>query len=205
MALITVYHVPGSRSTRVVWVLEEMGLAYEVQAVRISPEAGERHRKINPTGALPAIEDDGTVIFESMAICEYLANRHGPTPLLVKPDAADYGPYVQFLHYGEATLAGLGGTILAHTRFLPEEMRVPQVAAMAADRLIQRFSPVVTALESRDYLAAGRVTLADVSVGYAVSLALFAGLGDRLDPSLVAYWERLAARPALATALAPIG
>ncbi len=200
--MITVYHIPGSRSSRVVWVLEEMGLAYEALNVRTNPEAAERYKAANPTGALPAIEDGGTVMFESMAICEYLAQRYGPTPLVVQPDEPDYPTYLQYLHYGEATLSGMGATIMMYSRFLPEEMRDPKVAALAGDRMLQRFAPVEASLAKGDYLAAGRLTLADVSVGYAVSLALFAGLGDRLAPSLKAYWERLSARPALAKALA---
>src|SRR5690349_9569380 len=108
------------RGFRVVWLLEEMGLPYRVRDVQLLDdiESDTEFLAVNPAGFIPAIEEGGTVMVESIAILQYLMARHGPTPLAPMPDDPAFPAYLQFLHLGEAGLAmpiniGVAALILA--------------------------------------------------------------------------------------------
>ena len=98
-----IWHDARTRSHRVVWMAEEMGLKYEVVPGEIGSAA---LLEVNPSGTLPAFEDGPVRMTESMAIVQYLADRYGPTLLAPKPTAPNYPDYLQFLWLGEASLAG---------------------------------------------------------------------------------------------------
>ncbi len=195
--MITLYHGTGTRSVRVRWVLEEMGLPYDLRRVAFPPRVhAPAFLDVNPLGSLPALVDGDVLLTESMAICEYLTTRYGPTPLTVAPAEADFATYRQFCWYGEASLVQPIGTILKYTRLEPPERRPEQVVRDARDVLARRLGPVARALEDRSYLAGGRLTLADVSVDYALGFAAALGESAGFPPQVAAYHERLAARPA---------
>jgi glutathione S-transferase len=102
--MATLYHVPTSRSLRVLWTLEEIGATVEVKSLGVRPRLQEpEYLAINPSGTLPALIDGDRVIYESLAICEYLAARHG-SDLVVAPGEPEQPEFVQWLLYGEATL-----------------------------------------------------------------------------------------------------
>src|SRR6516164_4433462 len=102
--MATLYHVPTSRSLRVLWTLEEIGATVEVKSLGVRPRLQEpEYLAINPAGTLPALIDGDRAIYESLAICEYLAARHG-SDLIVAPDEPERPEFVQWLLYGEATL-----------------------------------------------------------------------------------------------------
>ena len=99
------YHCVNARSFRPLWTLEEMGLAYTLHVLPFPPRyLAPSYKDMNPLGTIPLMIDCETRMTESSAICHYLATRHGPSPLAVSPDEADYGAYLNFLHMGEATL-----------------------------------------------------------------------------------------------------
>ncbi len=96
--MLTVFHAPRTRSVRVLWMLEEMGLSYEVRLVDFPRHrADAEFMRLNPAGTIPVLTDGDVVISDSAAILEYLARRHGPTVLA--PEASDptYPAYLQFL------------------------------------------------------------------------------------------------------------
>ena len=102
--MATLYHVPTSRSLRVLWTLEEIGATVEVKSLGARPRLKEpEYLAINPAGTLPALIDGDRAIYESLAICEYLAAQHG-SALVVAPDEPERPEFVQWLLYGEATL-----------------------------------------------------------------------------------------------------
>jgi glutathione S-transferase len=102
--MATLYHVPTSRSLRVLWTLEEIGATVEMKSLGVRPRLQEpEYLAINPAGTLPALIDGDRAIYESLAICEYLAARHG-SDLVVAPDEPERPEFVQWLLYGEATL-----------------------------------------------------------------------------------------------------
>jgi glutathione S-transferase len=106
--MITVWGGQTSRSIRVVWVLEEMGLPYRVRQVDMqAAEQDPEFLAVNPADYIPAIQDGDVVMVESIAIMEYLMARYGPTPLAPAPQDPTFPAYQQFLHLGEAGLATL--------------------------------------------------------------------------------------------------
>jgi glutathione S-transferase len=116
-----VYHTPRTRSLKVLWMLEEMGLPYEVESMEFPPALSTPgYRQVNPIATVPALEDGGVLIFESTAILEYIAARHGPTDLAAAPDAPNYPVYLDYLQFGEATMAA-PLTSLVRTKFQAPE------------------------------------------------------------------------------------
>src|SRR5579859_4722890 len=121
--MITVYG--EGRGFRVVWLLEEMGLAYRLRPVDLlaGAENDPEFLAINPAGFIPAIQDGNVTMVESIAIMEYLMARYGPTPLA--PDARDpaFPAYQQFLHLGEAGLAASIYFVSGARNLAPEGQR----------------------------------------------------------------------------------
>ena len=137
---------------------------------------------------------------ESAAIPHYLATRYGPTPLAVRPDEPDYGLWLDWLHRGEATLTFPQTIVLRYTRLEPEPRRLPQAADDYAQWFLSRLRHLTRALAEREWLCAGRFTMADISVGYALLLAGTLGLDHKFSPEVAAYWDRLTALPSFLAA-----
>lgn len=193
--MIDLYHCVNARSFRPLWALEEMELAYTLHVLPFPPRyLAPGYKDMNPLGTIPLMIDGETRMTESSAICHYLATRHGPSPLAVSPDEADYGAYLNFLHMGEATLTFPQTLVLRYRHFEEEGRRLPQVADDYARWFLARLRAVDTRLGNRDYLCAGRFTAADISVGYALMLAATIGLDAEFSAPLRAYFERLRAR-----------
>jgi glutathione S-transferase len=200
--MMTLHHCFNARSFRPLWALEELRLDYDLKMLPFPPRALARdYLKINPLGTIPAFFDDELRMTESAAICQYLADRHGRGTLSVAPEEPAYGAYLNWLHFGEATLTFPQTLVLRYRRFEPAERRLPQAADDYARWFHARVRAIEPALE-RDFICAGRFTAADISVGYAFMLARQAGLYDDLIPAARAYWSRLEARPGYVAAQA---
>lgn len=199
---IKLYHCLSARSFRPLWMLEELRLAYELIVLPFPPRALQRsYLDVNPLGTIPLFEDGPVRMTESAAICQYLADKAAPTPLRLGPEAAEYGAYLNFLHFGEATLTFPQTLVLRYGRFEPDERKLPEVADAYAKWFLGRLRTLEPHLAAREYLVAGRFTAADVSVGYALMLAELIGLDAHFLPAVAAYWQRLKARPAYERAL----
>ena len=193
------YHAPQSRSVRPRWCLEEMGLPYQIERLSVIGDArgdvgGEAYKAINPLQKVPAFKDGDAVILESLAICEYVANRYGPTPLVVKPEEADYARYLEWLHFGEATMSMSINLMLAHVVFLPEKHRNPGMAKWALDMVSSQLALLADrGLENgqRDFLAGDRLTLADMSLGYMLFLLKITKQFHVAPYGVSAYFDRL--------------
>ncbi len=201
--MIELYHCHDARSFRVLWTLEEMGLAYNLHLLPFPPRfLAPEYLAENPLGTIPLLVDGETRMTESAAIPQYLATRHGPTPLAVGVDEPDYGLWLDWMHRGEATLTFPQTIVLRYTQLEPEERRLKQAADDYAQWFLSRLRHVTRALGDREWLCAGRFTTADISVGYALLLARTLGLDHKFSPEVAAYWERLSARPAFLAAKA---
>jgi len=201
--MITLFHCAGARSFRALWALEELGLGYELKMLPFPPRVrAPDYLAINPLGTIPLLIDGGTRMTESSAICHYLATRYGPSPLAVGVDEPDYGAYLNWLHFGEATLTFPQTLVLRYSRFEPEERRSPQVAADYAKWFLARLRAVEAATERAQTLCAGRFTMADVSVGYALHLARFCRLDAEFGAATADYRRRLESREGFRRALA---
>jgi glutathione S-transferase len=188
---------------RVLWALEELGLPFQLETVPFPPRVLQPdYLAINPLGTIPLLIDGDTRMTESAMACAFLASRYGPTPLGVALDEPDYGAYLQWLSFGEATLAFPLAIRLRYTKLEPEARRQPQVVEDYERFFLGRVrAGIEPRLAGRAYLAADRFTMADISVGYALHLADGLGLGDALAPTVRAYLDRLRARPAFARSL----
>src|SRR5271168_1407812 len=198
--MITVFG--EGRGFRVVWLLEEMGLAYRLRPVDLlaGVEEDPEFLAINPAGFIPAIQDDGVTMVESIAIMEYLMARYGPTPLAPDPHDPAFPAYQQFLHLGEAGLAASIYFVNVSRNLAPEAERHNWSAGQALDVFETRLGLVTRQLARSPYLAGETFTAADISVTYALELAKRAG-GVTLGKAERAYVARTSGREAYKRAM----
>jgi glutathione S-transferase len=198
--MITVFG--EGRGFRVVWLLEEMGLAYRLRPVDLLADVRKdtEFLAINPAGFIPAIQDGDVTMVESIAIMEYLMARHGPTPLA--PDAHDpaFPAYQQFLHLGEAGLAAPINFVVISRHFAPEAARQDWTAGQALRVFESRLGLVTRQLARSPYLAGEAFTAADISVTYALQLAQRTG-SAALGEAERAYVARTSGREAYKRAM----
>ena len=205
--MITIFHVPHSRSMRVVWLMEELGEAYRIERVAFPTPAD--YRAVSPLGTVPAIDDDGVPggvrMFESIAILQYLtgvrlvAGNETAAALTVgpKPDQALYAEHLTMLHFGEADLAAACTSIFRWQMAMRKEGGDDAIPEHRRARLAGRLAFLDQRLaDGREWITGERFTIADISIGYALGFAAFLGLAGMLGPNLAAYWQRLQARPA---------
>ena len=200
---LTLHHCQGSRSFRVVWALEEMGLSYELVKWPFPPRAmAKEYLGVNPLGTVPFLIDGDLRMTESAGICQYLADRYGPTPLAVKPDEAAYGEYLNWLHQSDATLTFPLAIRLRYTFVEPPERRLAQAVEDSGMGDVGRLRAAEAALaDGRVFLCSGRVSMADIAIGYALQLGDFQKLSPQFPPAVAAYYDRLRKRPAYEKAL----
>ena len=198
---LTIYHSPNSRSMRVVWLCEEMGLPYEAKTfpVRGDYMATDDFAAVNPNRKVPAIKDDGLILFESVAIMEYLLAKHGHggkdgSVLLPGYGTKEYGAALQWMHYGEAGMGQYVTTTLAHRALLPEDLRNGGMAEWGETESLKCLDVLAGPLSAHDYLLPSGFSAADVSVVYMLLLAKFAGMSERFPKPVSAYFDRCTAR-----------
>lgn len=200
--MILLYHCVSARSFRALWALEELGLRYELVMLPFPPRQHARDfLEVNPLGTIPLLVHGPTRMTESAAICQYLCSLVPGTPIESRPGDADYGTYLNLLHFGEATLTFPQTLVLRYSRFEPEHRRQPTVAEDYAKWFLARLRTLEPRLQQAAFLCADRFTAADISVGYALMLAEYLGLAPRFTPAVAAYWERLRGRPAFRRSL----
>jgi glutathione S-transferase len=201
--MITLYHCHAARSFRPVWMLEEMGLPYELKMLPFPPRVlAKEYLAINPLGTIPFMIDGETKMTESSGICHYLGTRHGPTPLVVGVDEPAYGAFLNWMYFSDATLTFPQTLVLRYAQLEPEERRNPQVAGDYAKWFLGRLRAVEAATAAAETLVAGRFTAADIAIGYALRLAENIGLSKDFGPNVSAYWQRLQARDGYRRAVA---
>lgn len=194
--MITVWGGQTSRSIRVVWVMEEMGIPYRVRQVDMLSDVEDTEwLAVNPGNFLPAIQDGDVTMVESIAIMEYLMARYGPTPLAPAPHDPAFPAYQQFLHMGEAGLATLMMVPVVSRFLAPEAERRNWGARWAAACVERRMGLVRRQLERSPYLAGDAFTAADISVTYALHLGSNHG-GVVLGDAEQAYLARTKGREA---------
>lgn len=169
--MITLYG--EGRGFRVAWLLEELGVRYRLRAVDLlnGLEDDAEFLAVNPAGFIPAIVDGEVTMVESIAIMEYLLARYGPGPLAPEAHDPSFPAYQQFLHLGEAGLAGPINVIVAGQILAPESERDNWSARWALRAFEGRCGLVECQLERAPYMAGDGFTAADISVTYALELA----------------------------------
>ncbi|CAM5200382.1 glutathione S-transferase family protein [Oligella ureolytica] len=201
---ITLYHSVSARSFRALWTLEELDLDYELIMLEFPPRAHHKEFfEINPLGTVPALVTNCGLITESAAICQYLVSKKPNSALAISEKESDYPQYLNFLHYGEATLTFPQTLVLRYRYFEAPERQLPSVAEDYSQWFISRSKLLDRALQDKDdmYLCGDRFTIADISVAYALMLAEYVGLLDQCSERVQAYWQQLKQRPAFMKAI----
>lgn len=200
--MIKLYHSPRTRSVRILWLLEELGLPYELSTMPFTDETlkSAAYLKVHPMGKVPAIEDGPVTMFESGAITEYILEKYGNGRLAPAPGSPARPGYLQWLHFAESTAMPPVGDMAQHLMFKPENERIPAVVADAQVR-IGRVLDAVEAGLTGDYIAGPEFTAADVMLGYALLLMKWFGMIGPQHPKTAAYLQRLEQRPAMQKAV----
>jgi glutathione S-transferase len=202
--VIKLYHASKTRSVRVLWLLEELGVRYELALIPFTQDAlkSAAFLRVNPCGSLPAIEDGEVAMFESGAIVEYVLERYGNGRLAPPLGSPARARYLQWLHFGEASLLPPLGDIAQHAMFRPEAERIPAMVVDGRRRAVAKLDVLEQALAGSAYLCGEELTAADVMVGYGVAIAALLGVVGDQHPNLRAYLARLETRPAFQKAFA---
>ncbi|HXJ35753.1 MAG TPA: glutathione S-transferase family protein [Candidatus Eisenbacteria bacterium] len=202
--MITLYHSAQSRSVRPRWMLEEIGVPYDLR--RVNLEAGEQKTpeflKINPNGAVPALVDGEVKLFESGAISQYLADRFPEKRLAPPVGTPARGYYYQWIHFGLCTIEPPLLTIFLHTVAKPESERIPQLLEPARQQLRAALAVLDRALAGHTFLVGDDLTTGDVMVASTLAWAQMLGLLDASFPATAAYLGRLMGRSAFRRAMA---
>jgi glutathione S-transferase len=190
MSDIVLYRRLASRAFPVLWLLEELGLAWRDETVgRPGTPRPPKLLAINPSGHTPVLRDGETGVAEAPAICLYLADRYGAGELAPRSDDPARGPYLKWMVYSTAVLEPA------------RELQLTTVTPVENDWSLgwPKFELIVRqlagALAAGPWLLGERFTAADVMLGSVLSIGLFCG-SIPAEPALVAYDERLSARPA---------
>ncbi|MGI9285892.1 MAG: glutathione S-transferase family protein [Pseudomonadales bacterium] len=200
--MLTLHFAPNSRAGRIVWLLEELELPYEINKMAFHPRdlKSDEHRSRHPLGRIPVLDDNDVRLFESGAIVEYILERHKNGGLKPPVDAPEFPAYLQWFHYCEGMVMPPMNTIVVHTLLLPAERRDENVLAQAQRLLAKALAPVDETLAGKDYLI-GDFSAADIMLGHACFMSNRAGCIAEDMAHLKAYVERVAARPAFKTAI----
>jgi glutathione S-transferase len=212
--MIIVHHLENSRSQRVLWLLEELGLEYRIKLYKRDPATmlgPDSLKKVHPLGKSPVVQDQGKVIAESGAIMEYLIGRYGEGRLIPPPDTDDRLAYTYWLHYAEGSLMPMMLLKLVFDRFAhpPMPLVMRPVAAVIAigvkakfvtPRLAQHLDFIEAELGKSTWFAGEELTGADIQMSFPLEAAAARGAVDD-RPNILAFVERIHARPAYQEAL----
>jgi glutathione S-transferase len=211
--MLTVHHLNNSRSQRVLWLLEELGVPYEI--VRYQRQADMRAPKelvkIHPLGKSPVITDDGNTIAESGAIVEYIVGSYGNGRLIPAPDTPERLRYTYWLHYAEGSAMPL---LLLKLLFNIMPKRAPallrpvvrKVSSQALTTLVnpqlkQHMNFWESELTKSQWFAGDAFTAADIQMSFPLEAAAARGGLEQGHPSAMAFLDRIHGRPAYQRAL----
>jgi glutathione S-transferase len=198
--MITVHHLNDSRSQRILWLLEELDLPYEIKRYQRNPEtrlAPPELKAVHPLGKSPVITDNGRTIVESGAIVDYIIRRHGGSRLQPATDSSAYDEYLQWLHYaeGSAMLPLMLNLYVSRLGEAGTPLR-PRIESEIANHL----GYINGAFKGRQFLVGNSLTGADVQMSFVGEVAGAFGLRAAY-PDLDAWIRRLHERPAYKKAL----
>jgi len=198
--MIVVHHLNDSRSQRILWLLEELGLPYEIKNYQRDAQtrlAPPELKKVHPLGKSPVVTDGNRTIIESGAIIDYLIRRHGRGRLQPAPETPAYDEYVQWMHYAE-------GSAMLPLMLNLYAMRLGEAAAplmpRIEDEIANHLGYIDSALKGRQFLVGDSLTGADIQMSFVGEVA--GAFGKRAQyPNLDAWTRRLHERPAYKKAL----
>ena len=213
--MVIVHHLNNSRSQRVLWLLEELGVPYEVKRYERDAKtmlAPPELRAVHPLGKSPVISDGDEVVAESGAIIEYLADKYGQGRLIPAPGTAERRRASYWLHYAEGSLMPplLMSLIFSKVRNAPMPFLAKPVAHRIADKVMEDFvTPNITLhldflegeLGKSAWFGGEQFGVSDIQLSFPLEAAASRGGLDASRPRLMAFLERIHGRPAYRRAL----
>jgi glutathione S-transferase len=200
--MITIYHLDTSRSERIVWLMEELGLEYRLELFdrNANGSAPDAMKAIHALGKAPVIRDGDTVLAESGAIVDYIVHRHAGDRLAIAPDSPEYARYIYWFHFAEGSLMSLLILALVLGR-LPESEGAP-VRTRVLDRVKHTLSFIDGELAQATYFAGTTFTTADIMMTFPFT-TMRHFLNYDLSPyaNILGYLERIESRPAYQKAM----
>jgi glutathione S-transferase len=195
--MLKIYGTSMSRAARTLWAAEELVLTYE--HIPVSFDGGTRkpeYMKINPNGHVPAIDDDGHILFESMAINLYLAEKYGKAPLWPS-GASAHGDVYQWSFWGMTETEQPLLTILMNKMFLPPEQRSEAAIKGATEAMKAPLAVLDNHLRGREYLLGKDFTIADLNLASVLSLTSLIQFDLSPTPTAQAWLGKCLSRPAM--------
>jgi glutathione S-transferase len=201
--MLKVHHLGHSQSERIVWLCEELGLDYELKLYKrdaVTMLSPPELKALHPLGAAPVIEDDGVLLAESGAIVDYIIAKHGGGRLKLGPDHPDFVPFLYWHHFANGNLQpAMGRSMIMGRTGLPAEHPLRQTMQGRLDRV---FALVEGRLKDADWFAGREFTTADImSVFSLTTMRLFMPIDLTPYPAILAYLQRVGARPAYQRAM----
>lgn len=184
------YHIPGSRSTRVLWTLEEAGAPFELTVMKPDDRQGEEHRKRHPLGRVPAAETPDGPLFESVALVLQIADANPQAGLIAPPGSYERGLQYQWALFASTEIEPGFVEVYRNKESDPARAKAGREQFRTAAAVVDKL------LADRDYLVGGTFSVADVCAGSALQYGRQLELTDGLA-NVNAYLDRLDARPAL--------
>jgi len=200
--MLKLHHASNSRSGRIVWLLEELSISYDLNAMEFHPKflKSDEHRSRHPLGRVPVLEDGNIMIYESGAIVEYVLTRHADGRMRPDVTSVDYPNYLQWFHYCEGMVMPPINTIVVQTILLPPDRKDETVLGQAQKLLSKSIVPVNDELLGKKFLA-GEFSGADIMLGHALYMANRLGcVSDDLE-NLKGYIARISERAAFKKAI----
>jgi len=213
--MIVVHHLNNSRSQRILWLLEELGLEYDIKRYQRDPQtmlAPPELRKIHPLGKSPVITDGDLTLAESGAIIEYLVGRYGHGRLVPAADTPDRLRYTYWLHYAEGSLQPLllmklffgrieKGPMPFFAKPIAKAIAGKVIGSFISPNLERNFDYLESELGRSTWFAGPEFTAADIQMSFPLEAAVSRGGLDSKRPKLMAFLERIHARPAYKKAI----
>jgi glutathione S-transferase len=203
--MITIYHLGVSQSDRIVWLMEELGLPYQLEwfdrgADRLAPP---EYLALHPASMAPVIKDGDRILAESVAIVQYIAHKHGGGRLTVAPSADNYADYLYWLQFNNNTLGGF----FVKSALASAGSDGGLIGKLAHRRTEGLFRQMNDHLARHTHLAGEEFTLADLMSGFALITMPKLGFGRTIDdlPNVQRYAQRLTQRPAWQKAMSIAG
>ena len=201
--MLTVHHLEKSQSERITWLCEELGLPYELKLYKRDPVtilAPPELKALHPQGTAPIIEDDGLVLAESGAVMQYILGKYGEGRRAPGSDDPAFAPYLYWFHFANGTLQpAMGRNMVLRRLNLPADNPVLQAMRGRLDRALDQ---VDARLGEADYLAGTKLTAADIMMVFSLTtMRIFLPLDLAPYPNILAYLQRIGARPAYRAAM----
>ena len=193
--MLKLHHAPNSRAGRILWLLDELELPYEINSMKFHPSdlKSDEHRSRHPLGRIPVLEDEEVIIYESGAIVEYILARHAPGKLKPAITSKLFPSYLQWFHYCEGMVMPAMNTIVVQTIILPEERRNAEILGQAQRLLSKSLIPVNESLENKKYLI-GDFSAVDIMLGHSLYMSKKLKCVNEELINILNYLSRIEAR-----------